>query len=400
MEVEELVQMRESTENTRDRKAKILLLADNMKSLQELMETLVPAGYEHTCSVAGHNLSELIHKKRYDLVLFNLMAEAINGFDIIKKIKGNHLNSNIPVLFITNRERKVNLMQGLHVTGIDFIRRPFTREELLTRINNLILWQKTSQKLMQSRLITESIRSALRIQKALIPPECTLNESFRNYFLIHLPKDVVSGDFYWFKKIDNQILLAVGDCTGHGVPGAFLSVLGISLLNEICTQKISGGASKILENLRSKLKNSLLQAEGHSPISDGMDISLIVIDTEMNRLEFSGANQRIIISRNDKIFELKGDPQPIGFHPLDLEFTNHRFDLEKGDQIYLTTDGYADQFGGTYGKKMQFRNFKQLITKNSGHDMQMQKTLLLEEHVKWKGINDQVDDILVMGLQY
>jgi serine phosphatase RsbU (regulator of sigma subunit) len=400
MEVDDLMKMRGSANDKRNCGSKVILLADDMKSLEEIIETLSPAGYDLSCSIAGHNISEFIHKKGYDLVLVDLMAEGINGFDIIKMIKSSHLNSNTPILFITDREKKKNLMAGLHVTGIDFIKSPFTREELLTRINNQIMWMKANQKLIESRLISESIRSALRIQKALIPPECTLNESFNNYFLINLPKDVVSGDFYWFRKIENQILLAVGDCTGHGVPGALLSMLGISLLNEICTKKNPGGTSEILEILRSKLKNSLLQAKGHSPLADGMDISLISINPEMNTLEFSGAYQRIIISRNDKIFEFKGDSQPIGFHPINLAFSHHRFDLQKGDQIYLTTDGYSDQFGGEKGKKLQLRNFTQLIRKFSDYPLQMQKNLLLEEHRKWKGINDQVDDILVMGLQY
>jgi serine phosphatase RsbU (regulator of sigma subunit) len=370
-----------------------------MQSMQEISDTLVPAGYELHYSIAGHNLTQMVHTRRFDLVLHNMMVEGISGFDVLKKIKGSGLNSEVPVVFITDSERKKDMMQGLHVSGIDFLKAPYNREELLTRINNQITMLKTSEKLEQSRSVTKSIRYAERIQKAMAPPESRFEEFFADHFLINLPRDIVSGDFYWARKIDHLKLIAVADCTGHGVPGAFLSVLGISLLNEICTKAKLENANLILEKLRRKLKNTLLRADGHSPISDGMDISLILIDSERMTMQFAGAYNRVQIARNGEITELRGDLQPIGFHPVEKVFTNHRFNLEKGDKIYMTTDGYVDQFGGDNGKKLQYRNYRKLIQEISQYDMQKQKAILLREHMQWKGINDQVDDILMMGIQ-
>ena len=379
--------------------ARILLLEDDMQSMQEISNTLHPAGYELHYSIAGHNLTKMIQTRRFDLVLFNLMIEGLNGFDVLKKVKSSPLNGNVPVVFITDSQKKSDLMQGLHISGIDFLKVPYKREELLTRINNQITLLKANKKLEQSRSVTKSIQYAERIQKAMAPSPTKLSGLFKDHFLINLPRDIVGGDFCWARKVNNQLLVAVADCTGHGVPGGFLSVLGISLLNEISSGSSLNKASEILEHLRSKLKNTLLKTEEQSYISDGMDIALALIDTDTNTLQFSGAYHRLFLSRKGEILEIKGDMQPIGFHPVEKDFTNHVVNLESGDRIYMTTDGYADQFGGATGKKLQNSNLRKLIQRISGSDMEKQHTLLLKEHLEWKGINDQVDDILMLGFE-
>ena len=379
--------------------ARILLLEDDMQSMQEISNTLHPAGYELHYSIAGHNLTEMIQSRRFDLVLFNLMIEGLNGFEVLKKVKSSRLNGNVPVVFITDSQKKSDLMQGLHISGVDFLKVPYKREELLTRINNQITLLKANKKLEQSRSITKSIQYAERIQKAMTPSPAKLSGLFKDYFLINLPRDIVGGDFCWARKIDNQLLIAVADCTGHGVPGGFLSVLGISLLNELSSGASLNKANEILEHLRTKLKNTLLKTEEQSHISDGMDIALVLIDTDTKTLQFSGAYNRLLISRKGEILEIKGDLQPIGFHPVEKSFTNHLVNLEPGDRIYMTTDGYADQFGGVFGKKLQNRNLRSLIQDISRFDMEKQHTVLLKEHLEWKGINDQVDDILMLGFE-
>lgn len=379
-------------------KPKILLLEDNLTSIQEISDTLLPAGYELRYTMASQNPAELIYEEKFDLVLHSMMTDDLNGFDILKMIKGSSLNSEIPIVFITDEEKKKNLMQGLHVSGIDFLKAPYNRQELLTRINNQINMLKTNEKLEQSREISKSIRYAERIQKSLLPSEEVLNEYFHDHFMINLPLNIVSGDFYWVRKYGDLQLIALADCTGHGVPGAFLSVLGISLLNEICTRSMFDNISEILNKLRKKMKNTLTGTEENSSISDGMDISLVLIDTEKKTLQFSGAYSRMFISRQEDIIEIKGDSQPIGFHPVERNFTIHTIQLFEDDIIYLTSDGYVDQFGGERGKKLQYKNFRNLLQKISDSDMQAQKAFLLKEHMEWKGINEQVDDILMMGI--
>ena len=251
----------------------------------------------------------------------------------------------------------------------------------------------------QSKAITKSIQYAQRIQKAISPPEYLLDQNFAGHFLINLPRDIVSGDFFWIRKVEDQTLVAVSDCTGHGVPGAFLSVLGISILNEICTRAVRGSTRDILEELRRKFKDTLMRAEGHSSVSDGMDISLILVDHVNMELQFSGAYNRLLLTRGTSITEFKGDMQPIGFHPVESDFTLHRQKLQKGDKLYMTTDGYVDQFGGKRGKKLQFSTYRRMIQEICAYDLPRQKKILLAEHMNWKGINDQVDDILMLGIE-
>lgn len=378
---------------------RILLLEDNMKSMQNIMDMLDPAGYEMHYSIAGHNLSEMLYTKKYDLLLFNMMVEGMNGFDVLKRVKQSDINEDVPVVFITDKDNNGDLMQGIHVTGTDFLRSPFTREELLTRISNQISLNVSNEKLKQSRLVTKSIQYAERIQKAMQPGSSFFEDYFSGHFLISMPRDIVSGDFYWAKKIDHMILVAVADCTGHGVPGAFLSVLGTSLLNEICMKYRLDDVNKILDNLRYKLKKTLLKAEYNAPISDGMDISLIMINTQKMTMQFAGAYHKLIVVQNGEIKELSGDLQPIGFHLVETEFTKHVLEISEGTKIYFSTDGFVDQFGGASGKKYQYRKYRRLIHEISSLDMEQQKLILMKEHLEWKGINDQVDDILMLGLE-
>jgi serine phosphatase RsbU (regulator of sigma subunit) len=381
-----------------ERNPRILLLEDNMNSIQKISDTLVPAGYELHYSMAGQNLAGMIYEKKFDLVLHSMMADELNGYDVLKLIKGSTMNSEIPIVFITDEDRKNNQMQGLHVSGVDFLKAPFNSEELLTRINNQLTLLKTNKKLEQSREISKSIHYAERIQKSLLPSEEDLKGYFHDHFLINLPLNIVSGDFYWSKKFGNLQLFALADCTGHGVPGAFLSVLGISLLNEICTRSMLTNTSGILRKLRKKLKQTLTVTNEKSSVSDGMDIALILLDSEKMTLQFSGAYSRMFISRQDEIIEIKGDSQPIGFHPVESDFSNHTLQLFEDDVLYLTSDGYVDQFGGERGKKLQYKNYRNLLHKIRKFDLQTQKAFLLKEHMEWKGINEQVDDILMMGI--
>ena len=382
-----------------EEKPRILLMEDDMLRLEEISNTLLPSGYDLVYSIAGHDFTELIHSKKFDLVLFNMMIEGLSGFDVLKKIKGSALNHDVPLVFITDEKNKVDLIQGLHVTQIDFLKAPYKREELLTRVNNQIMMLKTSKKLAHSRSITESIRYAERIQKAITPPESLLDSWFADHFLINLPRDIVSGDFHWYKKIDDLILVAVADCTGHGVPGAILSMLGISFLNEICTKAKMENADIILEKLRKKFKETLWRTEDQSPVTDGMDISLIMIDQSKMKLQFASAYHRLLIARGSELTEFKGDLQPIGMHPVEKPFTIQTCSLEKGDRIYMCTDGYVDQFGGEMGKRLQFSNYRKLVREISSKSMAEQKSTFLTEHMDWKGLNDQVDDILMLGIE-
>ena len=247
--------------------------------------------------------------------------------------------------------------------------------------------------------ITASIMYARRIQNAILPPEDIFAACFADSFVHYKPRDIVSGDFYWAKQLGNKIVLAVADCTGHGVPGAFMSMLGVALLNEISGHK-NISSDYILHELRDRVKSSLRQTGKTVETKDGMDIALCLIDMDNLHLEFSGAYSPIFIIRNGELKEVKGDRMPIGIHLKEREtFTKIEMQLEKDDQLYLFSDGYVSQFGGDKGQTFKSKNFKELLLSIHNKPMEEQNQQLDESYNNWRGNHPQVDDILIVGVK-
>lgn len=254
--------------------------------------------------------------------------------------------------------------------------------------------------------LTDSIQYALRIQEAMLPSTELISANVPNHFILFKPRDIVSGDFYWFRQIKNFTFIAAADCTGHGVPGAFMSMLGISLLNEILTKRDLNPPNEVLDELRKRIKKSLHQKGQDGQTQDGMDIALCMIDNETNELQFSGAFNPLYIIRKNKegenydLIEIKADRMPIGVHPNDgKNFTNNVFQLYPKDSIYIFSDGFTSQFGGPEGEKFKTRRFKELLLDIQGKDMITQKQILEKNLTKWQGETEQVDDILLIGLK-
>jgi serine phosphatase RsbU (regulator of sigma subunit) len=252
----------------------------------------------------------------------------------------------------------------------------------------------------QNKNITDSIEYARRIQTAILPPGDYIKELFPQRFILYLPRDIVSGDFYWLTQKNNQIISVAADCTGHGVPGGFMSMLGIAFLNEIVNKNEVLHANEILNQLREQVISSLHQTGKMGEAQDGMDVSLYILDHKKRKLEFSGANNPLIIIRDNEIIEIKGDKMPIGIHYRAEEpFSNHKVDLMEGDVVYSFTDGYPDQFGGRKGKKFLSKNFKELLLKIHDMPMNKQREILEKTLLEWQGSFERVDDILVMGVK-
>jgi serine phosphatase RsbU (regulator of sigma subunit) len=253
----------------------------------------------------------------------------------------------------------------------------------------------------QNQKITDSIEYASRIQSAVLPPLAIMNAILPSYFIMYRPRDIVSGDFYFVRKAKNKTVVAAVDCTGHGVPGAFMSMLGSSLLTEIVGKELFENAADILERLRENVKNALHQTGGNDDkTSDGMDCALCVIDYENNYLDFAGANNPLVIIRNEEMIEYNGDRMPIGVHLIEEgAYTNHRIELQANDMIYMYSDGYQDQFGGDKGRKLFIRNFKQYLMDVHKMPPAEQKIQLEALFDAWKGNYKQIDDVIVMGLK-
>ncbi|MGA1978474.1 MAG: tetratricopeptide repeat protein [Bacteroidales bacterium] len=252
----------------------------------------------------------------------------------------------------------------------------------------------------KNRDITASINYASRIQHAILPDPHEIRGLTSDSFILYLPKDIVSGDFYWFTNINKKLIIAVGDCTGHGVPGALMSMLGISFLEEIINYRGITYPGKILDELRKEVQHALHQKGAREEAKDGMDISLCVIDRQAGNISFSGAYNNLYLISDDELHEIPADHMPIGIYDLsDTGFSTRVVHFKPGDLIYMFSDGFADQFGGPGIKKFKYSSFRQVIQEIQSLPVRKQKQVLESRFIEWKGENPQTDDVTVMGMR-
>lgn len=304
---------------------------------------------------------------------------------------------------ITRRQKKIIEKQKEIVDEKNLLLNK-QNEEIKTQ-HEIVVKQKEHIEEIHKKL-TDSINYAKKIQDAILPDKDTMNRFLGEHFILYQPKDIVSGDFYWVTKINEWLIVTVADCTGHGVPGAFMSMLGVSFLNEIVRKKEVNKASQVLNEMRKEVILALQQHCIETEQKDGMDISLFVINTNTYECQWAGANNPLIILKTTncsekswELLEIKSDKMPIGIYPVMKEFTNYEFSLNKGDIIYLFTDGFYDQFGFVNGKKFLYKRFKELILNTATYPIKEQKQYLLQALKDWKGHAEQTDDITVLGLQ-
>ncbi|MCX6311406.1 MAG: tetratricopeptide repeat protein [Bacteroidetes bacterium] len=253
---------------------------------------------------------------------------------------------------------------------------------------------------MQKKSITDSINYAKKIQDSILPPPNQIKRVLPNSFILYEPKDVVSGDFYWLDSRDKYSIFSAVDCTGHGVPGALMSVIGFNLLNQAVNEMGLTKPSDILHHLDFGVNKLLRQSDAGNTVKDGMDIAICSYDPSTRKLQYAGAFNPAYIITKGEFIQLNSDKFPIGINVDGVadNYTNHEIQLFPGDMVYLFTDGYADQFGGPAGKKFKYTRFRELLSKIHSHDCEKQKQILKMEFVDWKGNLEQVDDILVIGL--
>ena len=286
----------------------------------------------------------------------------------------------------------------------------YNRYRVKQRANKLLKLQKNEIEKQNTELeehrrnlteknknITDSINYAMRIQASIMPSEAKFKKMLQDSFIFYKPKDIVSGDFYWVEQVNELILFAAVDCTGHGVPGALVSVVGMNLLNQAVLEKGITNPAHILQHLDQGVHHTLSQ---HGS-TDGMDLALCSINLNTNELQYAGAHNPIYYVRNGKLIEHKGDNIFIGnnFEEKNKAFTSHSIQLEKGDCLYLFSDGYADQFGGPKGKKFKYKALQKLLLSIQEKPMQQQKEILNSALAEWQGDLEQVDDICVIGVR-
>ena len=244
--------------------------------------------------------------------------------------------------------------------------------------------------------IRDSIVYAKRIQDAILPSMEAMNKALKDGFVLYQPKDVVAGDFYWMEQFQNRVYVAAADCTGHGVPGAMVSVVCSNALSKAVLEDNLIDVDKILNRTREIVIDKLTKS---GEVKDGMDISMACFDFKNMKLEWAGANNPLYLLRNGTIQITRGDRQPIGATENPTPFAKHIFDIQSGDIVYLFTDGYPDQFGGKMGKKMSNKKFREKLIEVSSAEMEKQKEFLAEYFAEWKGAEEQLDDVCVIGIK-
>jgi serine phosphatase RsbU (regulator of sigma subunit)/Tfp pilus assembly protein PilF len=317
------------------------------------------------------------------------------------------------ILFFINSRQKQRHNDLLAFQKLDVERQKseliFQRDELEIQ-KDLVIHQRDKIMTMLTDL-GESIDYARKIQQAMLPSNKSLKVILGDYFLLFQPRESVGGDFYWVAQYENSTFFAIADCTGHGVPGGFMSMLGVSLLNELVSRSECSSPAKMLKDLREMIIKALNQTGLDEDSQDGMDIALCMYNPQNHHLVYSGANQSLILvtttppQANEKILvqnnlvELKPDRMPVAYYQRMVDFYEHEIDLKPGDSIYLFSDGYSDQFGGSLNKKFGYTSFRNLVASVSSLPFEKQKDAFWFEFDKWKGVENQTDDVIVLGIR-
>jgi len=410
-----------------------ILLVDDVETNLYLLEKLLEGkGRTIYKAISGKEALGMTLKYPFALILLDVQMPEMNGFEVARVLKSNSKTKNIPIVFVTAANDEEFLLKGMETGAIDYLYKPLNPQITKSKADAFVKLYSYQRAIEEQNVklhlqkaiiqeknqdITASITYASRIQKAILPDENQYEKLFPQSFVLYKPRDIVSGDFHWAQQVSPDIVIwAAVDCTGHGVPGAFMSMIGNTLLHEIVIEKKIWEADKILNQLRDKIISALSQTGQFGEQKDGMDMALCVWNKKTNKLQFSGAQNPLYLFKKNKIdvvandwipfgdasngFEIKADRYPISYLSFEqAPFTKKEIDLNKGDTLYIFSDGYADQFGGPLGKKFKFRQFKQLLSSIQHLKMDKQKEMLNETLEDWRGSTPQVDDVLLIGIK-
>ncbi|MBL7933221.1 MAG: response regulator [Bacteroidia bacterium] len=401
-----------------DKELRILLLEENQSSADLLTTTLRKADLKH-------NLQKVESKDKFiyeldkfnpDVILSNYSTNGINSLEALEIARSK--KSDVPFILFSDAVSEQVVEECIRAGVDDYIQKS-SLVRLPASIKNVFLRaeaKKEKEKIESlheelkvayteieenNKNMMDSINYAKLIQEAMLPEKAVLTNYFPNSLIIYRPKDIVSGDFYWFVERDKKLLIAVADCTGHGVPGSLMSMIGYSMLNEIVNVKNILKPSEILARLNVGIRRTLKQDKIGNQRCDGMDIALCSIDRTAKTIEFAGANRHLIFFRDKTLDLIKGDKFGIGglHNESSINFKNNFLSYDEGDVLYMCTDGYADQFGGTKGKRMMTRNMIKILEKSLSFGVNDQEQLLNHWLDKWQGNYEQTDDILLIGIQ-
>ena len=386
----------------------VLVVDDNVKNLQILGVILQNEGFKVEFALDGISALSWLENKEFDLILLDIRMHGMDGFEVCSHIKKNRNYHEIPIIFITAQTDSDSIVKGFEKGAVDYITKPFIRSELLARVNTQLIIKRSNDQILhylkeieeKNKNISDSIEYASYIQNAVISTSEKNLKILPEHFIIYLPKDILSGDFYWIGKTENKVIIAVMDCTGHGVPGALMSILGNTLLNEIILRDGIQQPDQILNSLRSRIINALGQKKDSSNIKDGIEGSVICTVPGSDKIQYSGAFNPLILFHDDQILEIKADRIPIGYFETNREFTLKELKVRNNDIIYMFSDGITDQFGGAFNKRFMLKKLKEILYLIHNRDLSEQKKIILTELNLWKNDLIQTDDIIIMGIRF
>lgn len=365
---------------------------------------------------SGKAAIEMALKNVYDCIILDVQMPEMNGFEVAAALSDMDKAKNTPILFLSALgSDKEKVIRGIDSGAIDFIAKPPDPELLKAKVKLCI---NISRKTKQSNKVfnnvqkerdsfknhnadmAASLKYARNIQQALLPREQLFNSTFKDHFILYQPKDSIGGDFYTLKEQNDQIVLICGDCTGHGVPGAMMTMISLNIIHNLIDGKGITRPDKILDGLSMEFRQAFRSEFSSLTIDDGLELAVCTFFKNENRLQFASSRRPALFIRGSTLEKIDADYLGISpSMPDDFVFTLKEFDLEEGDQLFFFTDGVVDQFGGKQGKKFMLKRLAEAIQSCSNQKMADQKTHLDKIFQDWKGDENQIDDILLMGVQ-
>lgn len=395
---------------------RILIVDDERQIIEHVSALLKSFGYQYAFIPKPELVFKRLEQELFSLILLDINMSGKSGVELLQEIKSHPTYKDIPVIMMTGETDDAILAKCFELGASDYITKPIRQLVLKARVKAVIDKQHFIKEIHKQNLLLEeqkkitqkaihdlrsSINYACRIQQTMLPELDLFQQLLPEHFIFFQPRDIVSGDFYWIFEKDQKVILAACDCTGHGVPGAFMSMIGLEQLLEIVNVNHIVSADGILNQLHRGVMTILKQDK--TSTQDGMDIALCVIDKEKQVLEFAGAKNPLVYVQNGELHVIKGNRFPIGgvMGTKEREFTKHLVDLsladDNGTSIYLYSDGFQDQFGGPDDKKFKSRPFRQMLYEHSHETMDTQRQLLANTLNNWMQDGKQLDDVLVIG---
>jgi sigma-B regulation protein RsbU (phosphoserine phosphatase) len=411
-------------QDTDKRKKKLVLIVDDVpKNLQLLATILKEEGkYDVAVASSGAKALKIVDNAHPELILLDVMMPEMDGFEVCRRLKASGSAKDIPIVFLTAKAGIKNIVKGFQAGGVDYVTKPFNGTELLARVKTHIQLKQSREKLNHSlqqlqsahreilatnnkintviRQLTDSINYADLIQQAILPHKKDVRMVFKESFVLFKPRDIVGGDFFWVLESGSRLMIAAIDCTGHGVPGAFISILGYQLMREIIVIHKVWQPDSILNRLHRSI-NSVFSRE-KTDIRGGMDVALCSLDLQNQTLEFSGARSPLIYFHDNRLCHVKGNNFPVGgfTRKQDKVFAKQVIPYRDSTMCYIFSDGFPDQLGGDRGRRFTLKRFKELLGDIHRLPMEDQEKALEIALKDWMGSEyDQIDDIMVIGFR-